>query len=430
MASRQADVLKIIGRARKVANAFPGEWSVEQVDNGSYKIVCPDGYPVPVHLTPSDFRWERNLMGELNRRGFVEAEAAVAEQEKNNKAAKLAAGQATNERRLSLAATRSKLLTKAAGPYGPSTVAIEEILAEHSTPTTYTRVLVTPDMAKAMLVRNAPTDKTPWENRSMSFLDVAVWEGVLHTGRWLYTHQGVAFDTTGRLQDGQTRLTAIANSGVAAELMVSVGMDPRNFPVIDGNRKRTAGQVLRMLGFKDSNPVSSAIRLVYLFEVWGRATLDHSRQRVTNDLIADVADRLDQEDLEWALKWAYRLRREIGGAISAPIAAMYLIRHKMPPDDPRVIQFADQLVEGVVGEDRAASPIYQLRRQMARQPTANRRLAPAELFALIVKGWNAFVEGDYDGEHLVVQRGSKMPTIFLPPPVDVEQPAETELVDA
>jgi hypothetical protein len=251
---------------------------------------------------------------------------------------------------------------------------------------------------------------------------VLVWEGVLRTGRWLYTHQGVAFGWDGRLQDGQNRLTAIVQSGVAAELMVSVGMDPRNFKVIDAGRKRTAGQVLRMAGVKDSNPVSSAVRLMYLTEVWGRTMLDHAKQRVTSDIIADVADKLDRDDLDASVKWAYRLRQELRGPISAPIAAMYLIRRKLPAGDPRMTQFADQMIEGVVGEDRTASPIYQLRRQWARQAqkAPGRKLSPAEQLVLFIKGWNAFASGTYDGQHLVVQQNSAMPSILLPPPLAID----------
>lgn len=432
MATRQTEALKLVARARQI------EWPVETNEGGGFKIICPDGYPVPVHLTQS----RAGLMlteQQLNRRGFDTAVREFEEREEAQRQERLDADRKANERRTKAATARAAALAKAAGPYGQSQVTIDDILAVHPGPMTFTRVMVTPEMAKAMLVRNAPTDQHPWYNRRISPLDVAVWETILRTNRMLYTHQGVAFDWDGRLQDGQTRLTAIEQSGVSAELMISVGMDPRNFAVVDNNRKRTAGQVLQMLGFKDSNPISSAVRLIYLFEVWGSATLDHAKQRIGNDVIVEVADKLDQDDLEWALRWAYRLRREIGGAISAPIAAMYLIRRRLPADDERVTQFAGELIEGVVGEGREASPVYQLRRQMARlagRTTKTRNMTPAELFALIIKGWNEFAKGGYTGDYLTVRKDSNMPTIFVPAPVgsvDIpadSEPADGELVDA
>jgi len=425
MATRQAEAIKLVGRVKRVG------WPVEQTDGGVWMVKCPPtGKTVQIHQTGNSNAHVAKER-ELNDNGFAEAEQAFNEKKEADRQAKLKADKVKEARQIKLAEGRARILSAAAGPYGQSQVTIDEILADHPAPLTYHRVLVTPDMAKAILERNLPTEAAPWPNRPIYAVDVAVWEGVLRTGRWRYTHQGVAIDWDGRLQDGQNRLTAIAQSGIAAEMMISVGMDPENFAVVDAGRKRTAAQVLRMAGVKDSNPVSSAVRLIYLFEVWGAAMLDHDRQRVTSDLIKEVALKLDVDDLEWSVAWAYRLRREIRTAISAPAAAMYLLRRKLPVDDPRLDQFAALLVEGVVGEDREASPIYQLRRQMSRQSQKMaRRLTPSELMALIIKGWNAYAQGRVGGSMLVVRRDAPMPSIFLPPPIEtVDAVDETDQVD-
>jgi hypothetical protein len=252
-------------------------------------------------------------------------------------------------------------------------------------------------------------------------VDIAVWEAELRAGNWLYTHQGVAFDEDGRLQDGQNRLAAIVQSGVTAEMMISVGMSRKAFPVVDAVRKRTAGQVLRMTGFSNSNPIAAAVRVIHLYNTWGKGLIDHANHRILPAQIARVADELNQEDLEAALAWAQDLRREILCPIAAPTAAMYLIRQKLPIDDPRVKQFAHDLVVGVVGDDREESPVYQLRRTMSRRARGKQGsgpLSPAQSFNLIVRGWNAFAQGKHDKRAFHAPgHGSVTPPIFLPPPL-------------
>jgi hypothetical protein len=429
MADRKTAVLAMVGRVRRVERYVPG-WSVQQEDslNGAYRVTktetpeSPTAGRVQMHLTPRDKNHMDTIQRDLAALGFDEAEALATKLEEDDRKRRLSEDAEKNNRRLARAekeAAQREAVARAAGPYAPAAVTIDQILGEHPAPFTYHRVLVNQDMARAMLERNHPTEKAPWPNRKVYAKDVAIWVSILRTGRWRYTHQGISFDWDGRLQDGQNRLTAIAECGIPAELMISVGMDPDNFAVVDGQRKRTSGQVLQMDGVKNANSTAPAVRMIYLYEVWGKAMFEHDRQRVPNDIIRDVRRSLDQDEFEWALKSAYRLRAEISGRVSSPAAAFYLIARRLPANDPRVAQFVDQMIHDVEGADKDASPVHQVRRQLLRQATgAIRKLTAAESLALIIKGWNAFAQGNYKGRNLYVRGDSAMPAIFLPPPVD------------
>ena len=58
-------------------------------------------------------------------------------------------------------------------------------------------------------------------------------------GRWKLTHQGIAFDTHGRLLDGQHRLQAVVASDVTVRMKVDFGIDPSAYEVTDAGRPRS-----------------------------------------------------------------------------------------------------------------------------------------------------------------------------------------------
>jgi hypothetical protein len=401
MATRRAEGLKVVARARRI------EWPVEQMTGGEYRITCPDGHRVQVHGSPSDVNHIATILRELNKHGFAEAEVAASEADLAEREAKLAADREANKRREAKAKQAATALARAAGPYGPAAVSLEQILEDHPAPLVYHRVLITPPMAKAVLEHNS-------HNRPIRSADVAEWSQVLRTHRWRYTHQGVAIDVEGRLQDGQHRLTAIAETGISAEMMVSVGMSPDNFAVIDTGRRRSAAAVLAMDGTVHSALTASATRLLYLYEVWGSSMLDHLSERVGNDVIAEVHAKLDPDQLLFAVRAAMRLRSEVGVGPSGPAAALYLISRRLPLTDPRPTAFAEALIHGVADPE---DPVYVARRALTRQAAGvSRKLAAASVMALLVKAWNARMSGR-KASHMVVRAGASMPAVVVPPDV-------------
>jgi len=98
---------------------------------------------------------------------------------------------------------------------------------------------ITPEIAKKYLSKNVPPGHGKDPNRYLQPSRVRKLRRELAEGRWLLTHQGIAFDTSGRLIDGQNRLTAIIEAGVPAELCVFRNLDPRARLVIDATSNRT-----------------------------------------------------------------------------------------------------------------------------------------------------------------------------------------------
>ena len=100
---------------------------------------------------------------------------------------------------------------------------------------------ITPEMARQYLETNTG-------NRRLSREFAASLAREIREGRWQLTHQGIAFDESGKLIDGQHRLTAVTIANEPAEMMVARGVAPseNNLFVIDCNRKRSIRDILQI----------------------------------------------------------------------------------------------------------------------------------------------------------------------------------------
>jgi hypothetical protein len=65
-------------------------------------------------------------------------------------------------------------------------------------------------------------------------------------GEWVTTHQGIAFDVTGRLIDGQHRLEAIVQSNQPIRMLVTRNLSEKAFSVLDSGMKRTIADQTKM----------------------------------------------------------------------------------------------------------------------------------------------------------------------------------------
>jgi len=93
-------------------------------------------------------------------------------------------------------------------------------------------ILVTPELAVEWLALNVKNRaKRAWWVNSLS--------NMMQRGEWITTHQGIAFSKDGVLLDGQHRLEAIIESGIAQEMLVVTGLDNDAYKVLDNGIKRT-----------------------------------------------------------------------------------------------------------------------------------------------------------------------------------------------
>lgn len=96
---------------------------------------------------------------------------------------------------------------------------------------------VTPEIAVEWLKKNTRNRRT-----LKSKIDALARE--IKEGRWVLTHQGIAFGEDGTLFDGQHRLMAVAESGVTVQMRVTRGLSPDTLNAIDTGTSRRSQDVL------------------------------------------------------------------------------------------------------------------------------------------------------------------------------------------
>jgi hypothetical protein len=414
MSTRQTWAHQLAARARKVG------WDVEpNTANGGYKVRCPDGMIVPLHLTTSD-HWSPKLAEkDLIDHGLADAEAKLAAKEARAKATKLAAERRAADTKAAKMAAQSTAITRAAGPY----LTLEEVDTAwflHPHPAPWVRwCLIGPEQAAALL------DKANTHNRKMKPRRVDRLTRVMISGQWRTTHQGIAFDTTGRLQDGQHRLQAIVDSGLPGPVMVFVGMHPNNFKAIDENLVRSADQLLDMEGEVHANTLASAVKLANVYV--SPAPRHQSRLRPSN---ADVYDAwsADADALREATMWARKNYRHISAPPAVVAAAYYLLYRTNGQHNPYVDAYLRGLAAGakpnrmLLDDD---DPRVVARRWFAGRKEHRQRTEAIDAIGILIHAWNLLIA---DQRRRYIKIAAELPRIGVcdpdtsaPPPLIADE---------
>lgn len=382
MASRLAGVHALAARCRKVG------WKVTQPAsaNGGYRVVCGDGHIEILHGSYSDRNAIANVTKSLHAHGLSAAEEQMAAAHEERKASRLASERKAADAKAAKLAQQAALTVKAAGPYGgPEVIPLDWFLMEHPAPWMRWAV-ITPAIAAALMDRNI-------DNRPLRRKTVENYRRVIESGHWHLTHQGMAMDQRGVLQDGQHRLQACIEAEVDISASFFVGMPVENFKAIDEGRNRTAADLFGKAGEIDVNLLQATVRLVAAArEPYPRAFL---KMKTTNEYMYDTF-KGDPERLRVAVQWG-RARQASKFVASALGASRYLLVEANGMDNDYLEAFFSGLISGTKGESRvlldADDPRFQLRAQLQTRRERGQRTAAIEQLGLIIWAWNNVVTG-------------------------------------
>lgn len=249
--------------------------------------------------------------------------------------------------------------------------------------------VVTPQLADKWLGQNTRNYRKLKNNPVLKFA------GILERGEWKLTPDCIAFDTEGRLMNGQHRLTAICVTGISAELGVMRGLEPEAEDVMDGGLARKIADALEHRGEHDVNRLGSALRWLYRLdliedldgsedtrETTGVSSIPPDRVPTTPMLLRYLDDNPDIRDSLKATRSIIQELRMKGGLVAACHYRMKLI------DEQDCDLFWDKLESGA--DLRPRDPIYLLRKMMTANATAiNRNKLPDfRQCAVILLAWN------------------------------------------
>lgn len=243
------------------------------------------------------------------------------------------------------------------------------------------RVTVTADMAQALLKLNT-------SNRPLNPDTVRRYTRLMDDGRWMYGTDAIGIDREGRLVNGQHRLTALLDVCQPQPFMVTVGLDPEAFAVLDAGKRRQASDALAIGGFSLTATRAALIRMLASAadgKLWtGNRSLEAAE-------VLEMARHLDGERMTSCLSRAKTLytrsRRLVLETSFAFLLWTYGEEHS---DDIEV--YTEQLATGVgIVEDR--QPAATVRTALISERTIGGRFDTRHRLALVVRGAEAHLAG-------------------------------------
>lgn len=195
---------------------------------------------------------------------------------------------------------------------------------------------ITPEGAAGYLKHNVePEFGKPGSNRSWVAARVDALCQQMLDGKWFFNHQGIAFDTTGNLIDGQHRLRAIVKAGetqpdIQVPMVVWWDLPVESNLGIDRNMRRIGGDYLTMAGFSAGGRLSKTCSLLDLYgNADFEAKISPSYWSQTRDPETILRVAAEWPDLQEASRIGGRLAMIL---VPSGAAAAWLVARKAHPD--------------------------------------------------------------------------------------------------
>lgn len=392
MGSRMADSMDLIERCRKAG------WRTERGARG-WKVYNGANTMYAIHLTYSDYKSLENATRRLVAMGLEDDEKALesARLTENRTRNDIAREQA-DLRAEKMAAKTS--ITRAAGPYlvDCEDIDMDWLVTPHPAP--WMRWCNITSVQAAKILKDHNND-----NRTLSPATGNRYRDIVLADLWNLTHQGLAFDTRGVLQDGQHRLWALVEAAkltgetITVPFAVFVGMPPENFKVIDEGALRVARQLFGKIGEKNTGIMQSCVRLVYYYQDGDARRA--ARLRLPNQVILDTFTA-DQDAYRRSVTWAAGKGPKVRGASLPALAAAHYLIHKVNgAGNEYVRQFFEGIATGTVPGTRVLleedDPRYALLKKftnikdmVSRGAKTERRSSLSQL-GMVLATWNNMV---------------------------------------
>lgn len=197
-------------------------------------------------------------------------------------------------------------------------------------------LVISPEMAKKCL------EKNKIENRNLSLTRVDAIAQDIIEGKWVLTHQGIAFDDDGNLLDGQHRLAACIKSGLPIKTYVTRGMTKEACIAVDNTRPRSVTDHARQLGINISTSHSAIAQVIE----YGPANKGHISMDKKLELIKKYED---------GIGFAVKICRSAAG-FQAPSKAV-IARASYTQDHEKLARFMDVYISMVPKCKEESAPL-------------------------------------------------------------------------
>ena len=245
-----------------------------------------------------------------------------------------------------------------------------ELVLSHSGTVTGT---VTPDVAGWLLRLNT-------HNRPMRGPDVGRFISILERGKWINTGEPIIVSKEGVVNDGQHRLAAIHESGIAAVCDVRFGIERAAFQATGTGRKRTNGDVLHIEQIPNAKLIAAMAKIVYCYDQGAMARMSTAVE--SGDILAIVEGTPIIHEVA-----------QICGTMKMPVlryawfgGVLTLIARRSSVSEVRA--FA-QAVDSGQGEE--GSGARRLHERLVQNAMVRSKMPAIDRLIMTVRAWNAWV---------------------------------------
>lgn len=237
---------------------------------------------------------------------------------------------------------------------------------------------ITPQVAVKMLECNTHNRKMPREPIAEAIAG----------GEWELNGASIVFSDKGVLLDGQTRLSAIAESGVPCDTVVIRGVPESAQLVMDSGVKRSVAAQLELLGVKDATNIGTVAGRMYRKDHWGiESSVSGSHSEVTIKAVVKYA--VENED---RMRHLVSLCRPLCTRFKVvTLGNLAAIADEFERIDADVCyDFLDQLS----ARKNQCQPVQRLTAKLDENGRKQVGRYPARVVgALVIKTWNAYLGG-------------------------------------
>lgn len=260
------------------------------------------------------------------------------------------------------------------------------------------RQFVTPEMAERWLAQNT-------HNRNVRTNRVLAYARDMEAGDWAENGEAIKFASDGTLLDGQHRLLAITIARVGVWMHVFTGLPHRAQETMDDGAKRTLADILTLRGEENSVILAAVTRRALIWDS-GVVRIKTPNGPTNAECLAFLEKHAELRD-----------SAKLGSVLRKPTRIT-----------SAVLGFTHWLFSGIDGQDAAwffehlgsgagleqYHPVWTLRKRFAEEWQAQTRLPEDIAIAYLIKGWNAFRDGE-DIKILRYKPGGAQPEKFPMP---------------
>lgn len=250
-------------------------------------------------------------------------------------------------------------------------------------------VTITPQYAEELLKMNI-------NNRNVRQHKVDALAKAMTQGEWELSNDAITISEGNILLNGQHRLMAVVQSGVACPFILFTGAADKSFDVMDTPALRRVSDVIQRKGGTNVVRSEAAVRrylnlLIDLQNEWETAFRFNNRSDATRRSMIDCYDN-HKEDL---YKWMSICSRLLEGniAVVSPTLlcafSMFLEKNLHHPEDKIKTFLRELLVDGATKH----ATILHVRKKLLRNKMKTEILARHDDFRFIIRAWNDYLLG-------------------------------------